>query len=312
MSMKGKRKLSGARGSGRTIRRSVRPASGPGDRAATSQGAEGALEVAVAFLRDRLGSFRPEISIVLGSGLGGLAYAVTDGQTIPYREIPGFPTPHVVGHSGELVYGQLEGVPVLLQSGRFHMYEGHASEIVALPVRVFAELGAGTLIVTNAAGGIRHTFRPPVLMLIADHINLMWRYPLQGPVVSGEERFPDMSEPYDRGLMELARRVARTEGIRLEEGVYVGVLGPSFETPAEVRMLRRIGADAVGMSTVPEVTVAQARGMQVLGISTISNFGAGLTPNPLSHEEVLEAGGLVARDLERLVRGVVAALPARP
>lgn len=288
-----------------------RAASGSERMAVRSQGVDGELQAAAAFLESRLGSFRPDVAIVLGSGLGGLANAVNGGQSIPYREIPGFPTPHVVGHSGELVYGDLEGRPVLLQSGRFHMYEGHAPEIVALPVRVFAALGVGALIVTNAAGGIRHTFRPPVLMLIADHINLMWRYPLRGPVVPGEERFPDMSEPYDRRLRELARQVARAEGIRLEEGVYVSVLGPSFETPAEVRMLRHIGADAVGMSTVPEVTVARARGLRVLGISTISNFGSGITSEPLSHREVLEAGRLVAGDLERLVRGVVAGLPVR-
>jgi purine-nucleoside phosphorylase len=267
------------------------------------------LATAVAAVRDHLGAFRPKVAIVLGSGLGGLASSVGKARRIPYGEIPGFPTPGVVGHSGELVFGEVEGVPVILQSGRFHMYEGHAPEVVALPIRVFADLGVGTLIVTNAAGGIRHTFRPPVLMLIADQINLMWRYPLRGPVAPGEERFPDMSEPYSRSLRDLARQVARSQGIRVEEGVYVAVLGPSFETPAEVRMLQQLGADAVGMSTVPEVTVARARGLRVLGISTISNFGAGLTPHPLSHEEVLEAGRAVAQDLERLVRGVVAALP---
>ncbi len=263
------------------------------------------LRDAVAAIRQRVGSQRPSVAIVLGSGLGGLSGAVDDARIIPYGEIPGFPVPKVVGHSGELVVGTLEGVPVILQSGRFHMYEGHAPEVVVLPVRVFAELGVGTLIVTNAAGGIRHTFRPPTLMLIADHINLMWRSPLRGPVQAPEGRFPDMSEPYSRRLQRLAQEVAAAEGIGLETGVYVAVLGPSFETPAEVRMLGSLGADAVGMSTVPEVTVGRARGMDVLGISTISNFGAGLSPNPLSHEEVLEAGKAVAQDLERLVRGVV-------
>ena len=260
---------------------------------------------AVDAVQARLGSFRPSVGIVLGSGLGGLAQSVAGPEKIRYEDIPDFPSSTVPGHSGELVFGELEAVPVILQSGRFHMYEGHAPQVVALPVRIFAKLGVRTLIVTNAAGGIRRTFRPPMLMLIADHINLMWRYPLRGPVLGGEERFPDMSEPYDRGLRTLARRVARSEGIALEEGVYAAVLGPSFETPAEVQMLHRLGADAVGMSTVPEVTVARARGLRTLGISTISNFGSGLTPQPLSHEEVLEAGRAVAHDLERLVRGVL-------
>lgn len=268
-----------------------------------------ALRDAADAVEQRLGSFRPKVAIVLGSGLGGLADAVTRAHKIPYHAIPGFPAPGVAGHSGELVFGELEEVPVILQSGRFHLYEGHPPHVVALPVRVFAELGVGVLIVTNAAGGIRHTFRPPVLMLIADHINLMWRHALRGPVLDGEARFPDMSEPYSRELRHAARRVAAAERVAVEEGVYAAVLGPSFETPAEVRMLRQIGADAVGMSTVPEVSVARARGLSVLGISIISNCGAGITSAPLSHQEVLEAGKAVARDLERLVRGVLGSLP---
>lgn len=266
------------------------------------------VELAARVVRDRLGSTQPRVAIVLGSGLGGLAASVRKPRKIPYREIPGFPSPGVVGHSGELVLGELGGVPVLLQSGRFHMYEGHDPATVALPVRVFSAIGIGTLIVTNAAGGVRHTFVPPVLMLIVDHLNLMWRSSLRGPVLADEERFPDMSEPYDRKLIALARDVARSRGIRVEEGVYAAVLGPSFETPAEIRMLARLGADAVGMSTVPEVTVAKSRGMRVLGISTIANFGSGLSPHPVTHHEVLEAGKAVAHDLETLVRGVVAAL----
>ena len=185
----------------------------------------------------RLGTLEPRVAIVLGSGLGGLADTVRDAIRLPYAEIPGFPAPGAPGHKGELVAGMLEGVPVLVQSGRFHLYEGHAPSVAGLPVRVFARLGVPTLIVTNAAGGIRHTFRPPTLMLIADHINLMWRNPLVGPVEEGEERFPDMSDPYDPELRALAREVARQERVSLEEGVYAALLGPSFETPAEIRML---------------------------------------------------------------------------
>lgn len=261
--------------------------------------------MAAEVVRAWLGTVRPQVAIVLGSGLGGLATKVDGRQALSYQGIPGFPQPTVAGHSGELVTGTLEGVPVLLQGGRFHAYEGHGPETVALPVRVFAELGIKTLVVTNAAGGLRATFQPPALMLIADHINLMWRNPLIGPVVPGESRFPDMSEPYDRGLREMAREVALAEGIALEEGVYAGLLGPNYETPAEIRMLLRFGADAVGMSTVPEVIAARARGMRALGISTITNLAAGISPTALSHEEVLEAGKAVATDLERVVRGVV-------
>jgi purine-nucleoside phosphorylase len=195
-----------------------------------------------------------------------------------------------------------------VQSGRFHLYEGHPAEIAALPTRVFARLGIGTLVLTNAAGGIRRTFRPPTLMLIADHLNLLFRNPLVGPVADGELRFPDMSDPYDRALRRRAHEVARAERIALEEGVYAALLGPSFETAAEIRMLERVGADAVGMSTVPEVIAARARGMRCLGVSSITNVAAGLSPQPLSHEEVLDAGRQVAGQLERLIRGVVAGL----
>ncbi len=253
----------------------------------------------------RIGTLKPRVAIVLGSGLGGVADGVRDAARIPYREIPGFPEPGAPGHKGELVAGMLEGVPVLVQSGRFHLYEGHAPAVAALPTRVFARLGVGVLIVTNAAGGLRHTFRPPTLMLIADHINLMFRNPLVGPAEEGEERFPDMSDPYDPTLRALAREVARAERVLLEEGMYAALLGPSFETPAEIRMLARLGADAVGMSTVPEVITARARGMRCLGFSSITNVAAGLSTQKLSHQEVLDAGGQVAGQLQQLIRGVL-------
>ena len=267
-----------------------------------------AIEAATAAVRARLGSAAPRVAIVLGSGLGDLAAAVSKPTRIPYADIPGFPAPGVAGHKGELVAGTLEGVPVLVQSGRFHLYEGHPIETSALPVRVFARLGIRTLVVTNAAGGIRSTFRPGTLMLIADHVNFMFRNPLIGPALEGEERFPDMSDPYDRELRQLARDVARERRIALDEGVYVGLLGPSYETPAEIRMLQRFGVDAVGMSTVPEVIVARARGIKCLGFSTITNLAAGISPTALSHQEVLEVGRQVGDALGAIVQGIVAKL----
>ena len=265
-------------------------------------------EAAAGVVSRNLGKVKPRAAIVLGSGLAGVADTVADPVRIPYKDIPGVPEPGAPGHKGELVGGTLDGVPVLVQSGRFHLYEGHAPDVAAFPTRVFARLGVTTLVVTNAAGGIRHTFRPPTLMLIADHINLMFRNPLVGPVAEGDERFPDMSDPYDPRLRALAREVAQAERIPLEEGVYAALLGPSFETPAEIRMLERLGADAVGMSTVPEVIAARARGIRCLGFSSITNVAAGLSAQPLSHLDVLEAGKQVAGHLERLIRGVLKSL----
>lgn len=255
-------------------------------------------------IRRRLGALQPRVAIVLGSGLGFLADELERSIRVPYRDIPGFPEPGVAGHKGELVAGTLEGVPVIVQAGRFHLYEGHAPAAAALPVRVFASLGVTALIVTNAAGGVRRTFRAGTLMLIADHINLMWRNPLTGAQEPGEARFPSMHEPYDARLRAHARAVAREAGVVLEEGVYAGLLGPSYETPAEIRMLERLGADAVGMSTVPEVLAARARGLRCLGFSSITNPAAGLG-EPLSHAEVLEVGAAVARSLGVVVRGVL-------
>jgi len=266
---------------------------------------KGPIEQAASVVARRIGALQPRVAIVLGSGLGFLADEVERAARIPYRDIPGFPEPGVAGHKGELVAGTLDGVAVVVQSGRFHLYEGHPPDVAALPARMFQALGVATLILTNAAGGIRPTFRPGTLMLIADHINLMWKNPLIGPAAPGEERFPDMSDPYDGGLRKIARAVAREARIPLEEGVYAGLLGPSYETPAEVRMLQRIGADAVGMSTVPEAIAARARGMRCLGFSTITNLAAGLSARPLSHAEVLEVGTRVAGQLGTLIKGVL-------
>jgi purine-nucleoside phosphorylase len=252
----------------------------------------------------------PEIAIVLGSGLGGLAWAIDATARVPFREIPGFPAPSVVGHAGEMILGALEGRRVIALAGRFHMYEGHDARLAAFPVRVMHALGARTLIVSNAAGAIRRDLHPGDLMLIDDHINAMWRNPLIGPIESGEERFPDMSAPYDAGLRAVAGRVAREEQIPLAEGVYAGLLGPTYETVAEVRMLERLGADVVGMSTVPEVIAARALGMRVLGISCVTNHACGIATRPLSHAEVLETTASVAGRFAALVRGVVGAAEA--
>jgi purine-nucleoside phosphorylase len=263
-----------------------------------------AIGEAARVLRERFEEV-PQIAIVLGSGLGPLAGRLDRARRIPYSEIPHFPTTTVVGHQGELVAGMLAGTPLLVQSGRFHLYEGHPATVVAMPVRVMAELGVRTLILTNAAGGVRRTFSRGALMMIADHVNLTFRNPLIGPVLPGEERFPDMSEPYDRELRALAREVARERRIALEEGVYLQLLGPTYETPSEVRMAERLGADAVGMSTAVEVIVARARGMRCLAFSTITNPAAGITGERLSHAEVMEVAARVAGDLEQLVTGVV-------
>ena len=262
-------------------------------------------------VRAQIASFAPRVAIVLGSGLGGLAELLADAKRIPYSEISAFPATTVAGHRGELAVGMLEKTPVIIQNGRFHLYEGHDPTAVVLPVRLFAELGVRYLVVTNAAGGLNPLLRPPTLMLIADHVNLMWRNPLIGKGLDGESRWPDLSDVYSRELRATAVTVARDCRIPVVEGVYAGVLGPNFETPAEVRMLRGLGCDAVGMSTVPEVITARARGIKVLGISSITNAGSGLCPDPLSHVEVLEAGQRLAGDLERLVRGVVVRLEPR-
>ncbi len=249
---------------------------------------------------------RPEVAIVLGSGLGRLGEELEDAIRLPYDRIPGFPAVGVAGHAGELRCGTLAGRTVLCQAGRFHGYEGHPPATLALPVRVGAAAGVRAVILTNAAGGLRPSLPPGSLMLLADQLNLTFRNPLIGPVRSGEARFPDMSAPFDPRLAAIAREVARHEGIPLGEGVYAGVLGPSYETPAEIRMLARLGADAVGMSTVPEVVAARAAGLAVLAVSVVTNWAAGLSPAPLDHAEVMAAGAAAGERLGRLVRGVVA------
>lgn len=275
----------------------------------TGHGAADA-QAAARHVRDRLGDSSPVAAIVLGSGLGGLSDEIRDARSIAYGEIPGFPSATVAGHAGKLIAGTLRGVPVLALSGRFHLYEGHDAQLAGYPVRVVHALGADTLIVSNAAGGVNRDWNPGDLMLIRDHINLMFRNPLIGRVEHGDLRFPDMSEPYDARLGELARTVAEEQRIVLREGVYAGLLGPQYETAAEVRMLETLGADAVGMSTVPEVIVARAIGMRVLGFSCVTNLGTGLSATPLAHADVLETTARAAGKFVRLVGGVVERLSA--
>ncbi|GEB31672.1 MULTISPECIES: purine-nucleoside phosphorylase [Brevibacillus] len=266
------------------------------------------LHEAVAFIEPKL-SEKPTIGLVLGSGLGVLADEIENPVVIPYHEIPGFTVSTVVGHKGQLVIGKLQGKQVVAMQGRFHFYEGHGLDAVVFPIRVMKLLGVETIIVTNAAGGINEGYDPGDLMLISDHLNMTFRNPLIGP--NDDElgaRFPDMSEAYSKELRQLARQVASEQGINLREGVYVGLLGPSYETPAEIRMLRQLGGDAVGMSTVPEVIVARHMKVNVLGISCISNMAAGILEQPLSHDEVMETTEKVKAQFLALVNGIVAKL----
>jgi purine-nucleoside phosphorylase len=270
-------------------------------------GAEDA-RVAADAIRAKLGGNTPVVAIILGSGLGGLADEIDATARIPFAEIPGFPKATVAGHAGALIAGKLAGKFILALAGRFHMYEGHDVRLAAFPARVMHALGARTLIVSNAAGGVNRLWQPGDLMLIRDHINLMFRNPLIGALEPGDVRFPDMSEPYDAALASMALDVAREQGIRLREGVYAGLTGPAYETPAEVRMLTILGADATGMSTVPEVIVARAIGMRVLGFSCITNLACGLSDSPITHAEVLETTERVASVFKNLIRGVVGRL----
>jgi purine-nucleoside phosphorylase len=251
----------------------------------------------------------PRVGLILGSGLNALADSVEERQAIPFKDLPHWPVSTVMGHSGQLVVGALEGKPVFVMQGRVHYYEGYNMSQVTLPIRVMQKLNIGVLIVTNAAGGINPDFAPGDVMLITDHLNLAGMAglnPLIGPNLDEiGPRFPDMSQAYDRELAGLARRVASEAGVSLREGVYVGLSGPSFETPADLRFLRAVGADAVGMSTVPEVTVARHGGMRVLGFSGISNK-ANLDGSTITtHEEVMEAGRVITPKMETIIRGVL-------
>jgi purine-nucleoside phosphorylase len=230
---------------------------------------------------------RPRLAIILGTGFGHVCAAVKFKARLAYARIPGFPTVSVTGHAGEVVVGLLENLPVIVLSGRAHYYEGNSIESVTFAVRVLAACGVSDLLLTNAAGAIRRSFRPGDFMMLEDHINFMGWNPLRGPVVPGQQRFVDLTDVYDAGLRRCLRRAARSSGVRLHSGVYLAVSGPSYETPAEIRAFERLGADAVGMSTVPEAIVARQCGMRVAAVSCVTNFAAGRAGGPLSHAEVL-------------------------
>jgi purine-nucleoside phosphorylase len=249
----------------------------------------------------RAGARQPTVAVILGSGLGGLATAIEGAVRVPFGDIPGFPEATVVGHEGAAIVGSIGGRDVIALSGRFHMYEGHKAGLAAFPVRVFHAMGVRELFVSNAAGGISSRLAVGDLMMISDHLNLMGTNPLVGPAQEGETRFPDMTDAYDPGLRKVLRTTAEALDIPLREGVYAGLLGPSYETPSEVKMLRLLGADAVGMSTVPEVIMARALGIRVAGISCITNAAAGVTGSALSHAEVLETTRRVSGAFETLV-----------
>ncbi|MBS2969492.1 purine-nucleoside phosphorylase [Metabacillus sp. KIGAM252] len=263
------------------------------------------MSTAADYIQSKIGQ-APEIGLILGSGLGVLADEIEEAVKMPYEDIPGFPVSTVEGHAGQLVYGKLRGANVIAMQGRFHFYEGYDMQKVVLPVRVMKQIGIKTLIVTNAAGGINEEFEPGDLMLIRDHINNMGTNPLIGP--NDKElgvRFPDLSQAYSRDLLGLAKETANELDIKIQEGVYVANTGPVYETPAEIKMLRVLGGDAVGMSTVPEVIAARHAGLNVLGISCISNMAAGILDQPLSHDEVIETTEKVKSNFLSLVKGAV-------
>jgi purine-nucleoside phosphorylase len=268
------------------------------------------LDEAARAIRERT-DLVPAVGLVLGSGLGGLADEVEGRVEIPYEQIPGWPVSTAVGHAGVLVVGTVDGVPVAVMRGRAHLYEGVEADRVVFGVRVLGRLGIRTLVVTNAAGGIDESFRPGLLVLISDHVNLLGTSPLVGP---NDEtlgpRFPDMSDAYDPGLLEAAREAAERLGIEVGEGVYAAWLGPQFETPAEIRFMRAIGADLAGMSTVPEVIAARHLGIRCLGISVVTNPAAGFGTQKLAHDDVLAVGAEAQPRLTALLRKLLPVLAA--
>lgn len=265
-----------------------------------------AVETAREFLASRMGSLRPTAAVVLGSGLGAFASELEDPIEVPYSEIPGWPCSTAVGHAGRLVFGRIGTLELAAMAGRVHMYEGYSAQQVAFPVRVLGRLGVRSMVITNAAGGINLALGRGGLVLITDHINLQGTNPLCGPNEdSFGPRFPDMSEAYSSEFRLVAHLVAYQQGVVLSEGVYAAMLGPSYETPAEIRYLRKIGADLVGMSTVPEVIVAGHMGIRVLGISCVTNMAAGILPQKINHDEVLEAGAMVRDTLVRFLKALL-------
>jgi purine-nucleoside phosphorylase len=268
------------------------------------------LQETVAFIRKKSGE-RPVLGLILGSGLGAFADTIQNPKVIPFDELPHFPRSTILGHAGKLILGEAEGVPVAVTQGRAHFYEGYTMSDVVFPARVLGCLGIRQLIVTNAAGGVNFHYRPGDLMLITDHINMMGTNPLIGPNI--EElgvRFPDMSEAYDPAMRDVALRAGGRLGIPLRQGVYIGLTGPTYETPAEIRACRMLGADAVGMSTVPEVIAAGQMGIRALGISCITNMAAGILPRKLTHQEVMDTTERVREQFISLLRATIPELPA--
>ncbi|MCX6593570.1 MAG: purine-nucleoside phosphorylase [Acidobacteria bacterium] len=265
---------------------------------------------AIDFLRSRI-SATPQVAVVLGSGLGGFAHELDSPVTIPYSDIPGWPPSTAVGHAGKLVFGKIGGVDAVVMAGRAHLYEGYTQQQVTFGVRALAQLGVRSIVLTNAAGGINVSYSPGSLVLISDHINLQGSNPLVGPNDDAlGPRFPDMSEAYCRACRTAAHEEAQRLGIELAEGVYAGLLGPTYETPAEIRYLRAIGADLVGMSTVGEVIVANHMGLRCLGISTVTNMAAGVTEGKINHEDVLDIGRAVRAKLTDLLKATIPRLAA--
>ncbi len=261
---------------------------------------------AAEFIRERIADRRPAVAAILGSGLGAFARTLSSAVEIPYDVIPGFPVSTAVGHAGALIVGGIGGVDIAVMSGRVHLYEGYTPQQVVFGVRVLSRLGVRSLVITNAAGGINLSFSRGGLVLLSDHINLQGTNPLIGPNDDSlGPRFPDMSEAYPARFREIARQEAAELGVTLQEGVYAALLGPSYETPAEIRYLRAIGADLVGMSTAPEVIAANHLGMGVLGISCVTNMAAGILPQKINHVEVLETGAMVRDTLAALLSRVL-------
>ena len=265
-------------------------------------------EAAATFILS-LTELRPRIGLVLGSGLGSFADELTNATRIPYAQIPGYPRSTAIGHAGQLVIGITDGIPVAAMQGRVHLYEGYSAAEVASPIRVFARMGIRSAIITNAAGGINPEYKQGALVVVTDHINLQGQNPLVGP---NDERFgarfPDMTQAYSKAYREIAVAAARKLGQNIYQGVYAGLLGPSYETPAEIRYLRTIGADLVGMSTIPEVIAARHMDMKVLAISCVTNMAAGILDQPLNHEEVLQTAERVRGEFVSLVRASLAGI----
>lgn len=267
---------------------------------------------AVAAVKSRAGDFQPEIGIILGSGLGQIANRIEDAVTIPYTDLPHFHGTSVEGHAGKMILGKFHGVPSVFLQGRFHVYEGYEMWDVVFPTRTICALGIKTLLLTNASGGVNTRFRPGDIMVIEDHINLMGDNPLKGPNLAQlGPRFPDMSEAYSQECVKILENSAAELSIELKRGVYAGVLGPTYETPAEVRMLRTLGGDAVGMSTVPEAIAANHLGVRVAGLACITNLAAGLSPRRLTHQEVVENIKLSSENLDRLLEKAIPKLVYR-